>query len=75
MIIQSAIQKDGKIYTGRRHHEIINRTHPKGALKGGIQGFITDKGLFLTREEGAAYAYQNGQISSLKSKLFSEDLW
>ena len=43
-----------------------------------IQGFLTENGCFLDREEGAEYVLKIGQISKLKynnDRLFSEDLW
>ena len=41
----------------------------------GEQGFITNEGKFLDREEAARHAYFHGQVSRLKLALFSEDLW
>ena len=73
MIIKAAIIKDGVIYTGKRHHNILFAA--KGALKCGEQGFITDKGEFVNREKAAQIAYECGQIPNPKSELFSEDLY
>jgi hypothetical protein len=40
-----------------------------------IQGFITDKGVFLDRKEAGEYAFKYGQIKEPNDFLFSEDLW
>ncbi len=39
------------------------------------QGFWTNDGKFLNREDAAKLAYKNGQIKEEKKELFSEDLW
>lgn len=82
MIKCAAIRKNGIVYTGRRHHNIINRDNypelPFGYFKNGEQGFVDDNGIFLTREEAAKHALECGQISKLKfsqTQLFSEDLY
>ncbi len=75
MIVESAILKDGKIYTGHRHHNILNSAVPFGFLKDGVQGFVTDSGKFLNREEAAKYAFDCGQINKETKTLYSEDLW
>jgi hypothetical protein len=59
-------------HTGKRHDIILNAA--KGALKLGEQGFVTDSGEFVTREEAARIAFECGQIKEPKKKLFSEDL-
>lgn len=75
MIVNAAIQKDGKTYIGKRHNLILNETLPFGYLKGGIQGFVTVTGRFVDRKEAAKIAYDCGQIDIQKKELFSEDLW
>lgn len=74
MITQAAIKKDGQVYTGQRHHEIIN-SHASGFFRGAEQGFVTSDGCFVSREEAALIAYECGQIQQPKKKLFSEDLY
>lgn len=75
----AAIRKDGVVYTGMRHHEIINEiinnAAPPGSLRGGEQGFITYDGEFVNRRDAADIAFIHGQIHRLKKKLYSEDLW
>ena len=51
MIKEAAILKDGVIYTGRRHCNILNSVNPRGSLKGGVQGFITDDGKIRPRRQ------------------------
>ncbi len=81
-IVASAILFEGKVYTGKRHDNcirtIINETGVKKVGGQHPQGFVTDTGRFITREEGAKLALASGQIKELKfntKKLFSEDLW
>lgn len=42
-----------------------------------IQGFLTDKNMFVDRYEGARIALESGQIEKLQfgKKLYSEDLY
>ena len=75
MIINAAILKDGIIYTGRRHHLII-QSHPSKFFIDCKQGFITEEGRFVDREEGLRIAIECNQlIREPKFELFSEDLW
>ena len=74
-LVNSAILYEGIIYQGKRHHNIINENR-NVTVRYGIQGFITDTGRFVTREEGLDIALLNGQCSELLgSVLTSEDLW
>lgn len=77
MIEQAAIQKDGAVYVGRRHSNII-RDHPAGFFKrstGAVSGFITDTGRFLDRRDAGLHAYCAGQIKKPVDCLMSEDLY
>lgn len=73
--------RDGKVYTGFNHAQIIHslaQTVPKSQwpIKG-IQGFITDTGLFVDRVEGLRIAKEAGQINHKHgnpNELFSEDI-
>jgi hypothetical protein len=69
-----------------RHHNVLHSLSKsfKGRTDRGyteeVQGFVTDTGLFLNREDAHQYASQRGQINRKNdgydgSKLFSEDLW
>ena len=42
---------------------------------GGKQGFITNRGEFLSRVEAAKAALEEGQLDRPLKELFSEDLW
>jgi hypothetical protein len=80
MIVASAIKKDGVVYTGRRHNNILcDRSRPFGFLRAGEQGFVTDTGEFLDRVAAAVHAFECGQLSERKviegGRLYSEDLW
>jgi len=76
-ISEAAILKNGRIYKGKRHHNIIARIVNKTGIKpaGGKQGFVTDNGRFVSREEAAKIAFASGQIKEQKERLFSEDLY
>lgn len=83
MIIDAAILKDSTIYSGRRHFIIINNAEKGFFEENSVQGFITDSGEFLDREQALEHAYKCNQISKTLYKervkyskeLFSEDLW
>jgi len=74
----------GRIITGARHYDTIMRLQMESAegseyWKGCEQGFIDQRGNFLTREEARILAYKNGQIRKRcggdHEKLFSENLY
>jgi len=80
MIKESAIKQDGKVFTGKRHHNIIKDMVRLGIKTpiNGEQGFVTDDGKFVSRKEAAKIALESGQIKKLKfnqKSLFSEDLY
>ena len=76
MIKESAVKKNGFIYTGKRHCDILNGVEPFGFLKDGEQGFITDTGKFLNRKEAGLHAINCGQVKRLLGGiLYSEDLY
>ena len=78
MIKEAAIRKDGVVYTGRRHNDILgDDSRPFGFLKGGEQGFVTWGGEFLNRFEACAHAIACGQVraENVSGRLYSEDLY
>lgn len=82
MISLPAILHEGNIYTGRRHHEIIREMIDQYDVPPPIisqQGFIDEKGHFLTREEARKIAIACRQVKEeeciSKKLLFSEDLY
>ena len=66
-----------------RHHTLIqawSQAHYKDGKNASIpdgheQGFVTNYGDYVGREEAANIAYLAGQIKEPKKTLFSEDLW
>lgn len=87
MIKESAIVFEGKVYTGRRHFDVIKIIcdeleklgRPRRCGSSG-QGFVTDKGEFLDRLAACQHAVECGQITLPKKiawskELFSEDLY
>lgn len=73
-IIKAAIKgKDGYIYLGKNHSQII-AAHEFGKFKGCEQGFFTDTGQFVGREKAAEIAFEAGQIDRRCTLLFSEDI-
>jgi hypothetical protein len=72
----------GLIVCGARHHDPIMNAQIEAAGCGWVgeeQGFIDNKGNFLTREEAHKIAYWNRQIKYRcggdKKTLFSENLY
>ncbi|MDD5649373.1 MAG: hypothetical protein PHF86_03000 [Candidatus Nanoarchaeia archaeon] len=82
MITLAAIEKNGVVYValpGQRHNHIIcDTSRPFGFMKGGIQGFVDEKGKFYNRHDAACHAFECGQLSNDKECpdiIISEDLW
>ena len=88
MITRAAIMLNGELWAGEdgdRHHNIIHAITEHGQkAHGGIQGFLDNKGQFLTREEAAKEAVECGQVVEGRAnirhvfdgiRLYSEDLW
>jgi hypothetical protein len=78
-IKEAAIMHDGKIWTGRRHSDVIRKIVEElgrqAAPVRGIQGFVTECGKFLDRREAAKVAFEAGQVKELFPILMSEDLY
>ena len=79
MIVLAAIKKDGIVYIGQRHSDILcNERRPFGFLKNGIQGFVDQEGKFYNRHDAAKHAFTCGQLPHDKTCpdiIVSEDLW
>jgi aryl-alcohol dehydrogenase-like predicted oxidoreductase len=64
-----------------RHHNVIHAMAdagiPMAARSPAVQGFLTNRGRWVDRKEGAAIAIAGGQIPALRwpPDLYSEDLW
>jgi len=78
-IKEAAIMHEGKIWTGRRHHDVIRKIVEEcgreAAPVRGEQGFVTECGKFLNRKEAAKVAFEAGQVKELHPILMSEDLY
>jgi len=88
-ITQAALFVEDQVATlprPARHHNLNQALHQLvESVKGYVnerepfreakQGFLTNTGRFVGREEAARIAHTAGQTSSLKKMLFSEDLW
>jgi hypothetical protein len=78
-IIAAAILERGRVWTGIRHHliirDIVAELGQGAAPILGEQGFVTDDGRFVEREEAAKIAFDAGQIGQPKKYLFSEDVF
>lgn len=74
MIVVSAILKNDLIFTGERHPDIFQK-YKSINLKNAVQGFMTDDGVFLNREEAGKHAFECGQTNKIIKVLTSEDLW
>ena len=79
----AAILYKGKIYEGQAHCDIglamIREKVCRCPYPGGnAQGFVTDDGQFVSREEALRIAISAGQVKEgetcQKDRLFSEDL-
>lgn len=66
----------GLVYCGWRHPNAFE-TMPTGSAHKCIQGFLTTKNRFLTRDEALELVKQTGQLKGdlIGSILTSEDLW
>lgn len=78
-IKEAAIVHAGKVWTGRRHHNVIAKIVQECGMQAapvmGEQGFVTECGVFLGRESAAMIAFEARQIPAPKKMLFSEDLY
>jgi hypothetical protein len=75
VIVKAAIKKGDQVYTGSRHHLIIHEHRGMFKTKDSVQGFITDTGEFLNRQQASEHAFNCGQIKENVGNLLSEDLW
>lgn len=74
----SVIAKDGRIFFGKCHADCFYKGQAMGVAmssKSNHQGFITNKGRYVDRQEAAQIAFQQKQIDLETGYLFSEDMW
>jgi hypothetical protein len=79
MIIKAAIKYKGKLYLGKRHHEIICafiNSHGKRPYNC-KEGFVDENIKFLDRKRAGENALKCGQLLRLSNPplLSSWDLW
>jgi hypothetical protein len=77
-IVAAAISHGGKVWTGGRHADIMQKIWQSGdkdRITQEEQGFVTDDGVFLNRFQAGAVAFNAGQTSERKQTLLSEHLW
>ena len=72
----------GIVFSGWRHGNCIYQMCAITGLRSipahvgeEVQGFLSSRNRFLTREEAAELALERGQIDKPKRILFSEDVW
>jgi hypothetical protein len=72
----------GTVFCGLRHCSIISQLAAYGIAhkNRSVQGFLTSKNRFLTREEASALVKSNNQEmvvdrSAIREQLYSEDLY
>jgi len=81
MIVASAVLKDGHVWTGNRHCDIISEIHAQTNKRvySEEQGFWTEDGWYLRRTSALGVAIINKQVKQQdlinKRILTSEDLW
>lgn len=76
------IREEGVIEAGHRTHAYIRQTlgddDPYTSMPGDIEGFVTDTGRFVTREQAKAVGVASGQLSpdwaTVQRSLLSSDI-
>jgi len=82
-IVAAAIEKNGVVFTGTRHGNIIRdmvitkfiTDMDNDYVEQHEQGFIDLNGEFWNREQSRDIAVEAGQVSRDHKTLYSEDLW
>lgn len=83
-IVAVAVMLDGEVWQlprPARHHHVLmalDNVLPGRAIEAHEQGFMTNTGRYVTRQEAARIAEYSGQIAGklhAPPNLFSEDLW
>lgn len=81
-LIAAAIFRNGKVWTARRHSDIIHvvfiATGMNNMVMPSEQGFLTDTGHFVSRTQAVTIAEKSGQLPAGFDKncvLLSEYLW
>ena len=76
MIANAAIRFNNQTHIGRTHIQILDRMIKERIFDGGktVDGFVNEKGNFLTHHQAAQHAFECNQIPEPKAELFSYDL-
>lgn len=81
MLAAAAIKyPSGEVVTALRHYQIVaimaNRKIKTNFSQGCEDGFVTESGHFMHRNQAREYALSIGQVHpEHKGTLYSEDLW
>jgi hypothetical protein len=83
VIVAAAVSYQFRVFVGRRHSEAIQKAiialEGSGPITTEMQGFVTDKGVYLSRRDARYYAVKWKQIPDDPDKrgmpLTSEELW
>lgn len=70
----------GTVFCGLRHYSIILAAYGIAHKNRSVQGFLTSKNRFLTREEASELVRNNNQEmvvdrNAIREQLYSEDLY
>lgn len=80
-IMAAAILVGGKLWTGRRHADLIKLAVRdrcgEAPIKQHHQGFVDQRNTFYHRPESARIAFEAGQLNTdeCPEKILSEDIW
>lgn len=77
-IVSAAIRYGGRIYTGKRHGDImvaILDDYPTAMIAPDDKVFLASDGTALNRFQAGAVAFAAGQTRERKQRLLSEHLW
>ncbi len=76
-ITAAAVLHNGKLYTGKRHAEIMRQIWDEGGGRITLeeQGFVASDGKFYNRYQAGAIAYMAGQTEGRHEYLLSEHVW
>lgn len=73
---EAAVRTRGKIFTGFNHADAMEKAHEQGIPRGidFLDGFVTNKGEFLTRNEAFQRAQEHEQIPKIRPRNSFADL-
>ena len=76
-VVAAAVQKNGKLWQGKRHADIIPVVFGETGerVTQAEQGFMLSDGRFVNRFQAGAVAYRSGQTKVRHETLLSEYVW